>query len=93
MNALVKLLTSKQVVFLVRDLGLTIASAVLTELGPLALTPGLAKVTNGQWQGVLDHTAATVIIAISALVGTPLTRKYGVGAVPLEVPADPSPQG
>lgn len=56
------------------------AVALVTALSPYLDSPGLSHVTAGQWQGVADHVLAALVLVLGALVGTPLTRKYGVGS-------------
>lgn len=63
-----------------RDLGLTAAAALIAVLGPLSVTPGLAQMSGGQWLAVFDHVASAVVLAMGALVITPLTKEYGLGS-------------
>lgn len=62
------------------DLLKVAAGALLTSLSPLMVNPGLAHVTGAQWTGVVDHSASALVLAALALLGTPITRKYGVGS-------------
>lgn len=63
------------------------AGAALTSLAPLAVNPGLSHVRAAQWIGIGDHAASALVLAALALLGTPITRKYGVGSAPTPPPA------
>lgn len=76
-----RLALSSKVMLFGRDLVLTLVSALFANLAPLTVSPGLAFVNHGQWMGVLDHTASAVVFMVLALVGTPITRRYGVGSM------------
>jgi hypothetical protein len=68
----------------VRDIALTAAASVTTEVAPIIARYGLVHVTRAQWLGVADRAGSAVVLAACALAGTPLTRRYGVGSGMLE---------